>query len=167
MSTKKEINYKKIVYALLYMFLIIIVLNVFCIMYGVLKVKEASITDINREIKKTVDVSNMVNGDGKTLRKLYGINKEEVDKFLLYAPKSNMDADEILILKIKSQDDLKAIKEKVQSRIDKQEKSFMQYRPKEYEIIKKCVLKEEGEYLIFIISKDSSMIENIVDSCFK
>ena len=77
-----------------------------------------------------------------------------------------MDADEILVLKTKSQDDLKVIKEKLQSRIDKQEKSFMQYRPKEYEIIKKCVLKEEGEYLILIISKDSSKIEKTVDDCF-
>ena len=166
MIREEKINYKKIAYSLLYLLLIVIVLNVFTMMYNVIKVKDASVTDINRNLKKTPYISRMTKGDSRTLRRQYGINKDEAEKFLLYAPKSNMDADEILVLKTKSQDDLKVIKEKVQSRIDKQEKSFMQYRPKEYEIIKKCVLKEEGEYLILIISKDSSKIEKTVDDCF-
>ena len=67
MIREEKINYKKIAYSLLYLLLIVIVLNVFTMMYNVIKVKDASVTDINRNLKKTPYISRMTKGDSRTL----------------------------------------------------------------------------------------------------
>jgi len=109
----------------------------------------------------------MNEGDALKLKKLYYINKNDIENFILYAPKTNMDANEILILKAKSETDLEELKTKVQGRIEKQSSSFKSYRPEEYEIINNKVLETKGQYLILIISSESRDIKAAIDRNFK
>ena len=59
------------------------------------------------------------------------------------------------------------IKEKVNARLEKQSESFKNYNPEKYKIIENAILEEEGQYLIFIISEDSSSIYKLIKDNFK
>ncbi|WP_053955375.1 DUF4358 domain-containing protein [Inediibacterium massiliense] len=130
------------------------------------KSKDVSIEDINQKINQEVDLSSMVKGDMEQLEKLYDIEKEKVDSFVLYTASTNIKADEIAIVKVKDSNDIEKVQEAFQNRIDKQSKAFQDYLPEEYFLIENHVLKNNGEYIIFIISKDTQKIEEIVDGCF-
>lgn len=153
-------------YKFQYCILATLVIISFVGLYNVIKEKEVSIGQINDKIVKVTDINQMDKGDNVKLRKLYYINKSEVEDFILYAPKNNMQSNEILIVKAKSQDNIKDLKSKMQKRIDKQSDSFKSYRPEEYKIISKHVLKEKNQYIILIISKDVKKIEQSVDEIF-
>ena len=138
-------NYKN--YKNYYYILAVAILIIFIALYQVLKVEDI--------------------GDSSKLRKLYYINKNEVEDFILYSPKSNMDANEILILKAKSEEDIDKLKVKVEGRIKKQSDSFKSYRPEEYDIISNRVLDIKGKHLILIISRESEEIEALINKDFK
>ncbi len=150
-----------------YYILIATVLITFIALYQVLKVKDAEMDSLRKNLSQVIDDEQMDIGDSSKLRKLYYISKNEVEDFILYAPKSNMDANEVLVLKGKSEEVIQQLKVKVEGRIKKQSDSFNSYRPEEYDIISNRVLDIKGKYLILIISKDSATIEATINKEFK
>ena len=122
--------------------------------------------EINTSILKTADLTNMVQGDVKKLRKLYYINKNEVENFILYAPKTNMDANEVLVLKGKDEESVKILRDKIEARVDKQSDSFASYRPELKEVIDDYELKEKGQYLYLIISEENKKINKAIEKNF-
>ncbi|MGN9162186.1 DUF4358 domain-containing protein [Clostridium sulfidigenes] len=150
-----------------YYILIATVLITFIALYQVLKVKDADMDSLRKNLSQVIDDEQMDKGDSSKLRKLYYISKNEVEDFILYAPKSNMDANEVLVLKGKSEEVIQQLKVKVEGRIKKQSDSFNSYRPEEYDIISNRVLDIKGKYLILIISKDSATIEAAINKEFK
>ncbi|MBE6059997.1 MAG: DUF4358 domain-containing protein [Clostridium sulfidigenes] len=150
-----------------YYILIATVLITFISLYQVLKVKDADMDSLRKNLSQVIDDEQMDIGDSSKLRKLYYISKNEVEDFILYAPKSNMDANEVLVLKGKSEEVIQQLKVKVEGRIKKQSDSFNSYRPEEYDIISNRVLDIKGKYLILIISKDSATIEAAINKEFK
>lgn len=149
-----------------YYILAAVIFTVFVGLYNVLKFKEPNMVELKEKIVREADLSNMVEGDVQKLRKLYYINKNEIEDFIFFAPKTNMDANEILIIKAKSQEELTDLKTKVEGRLEKSSNSFQSYRPEQYEIIKNKVLKVNGNYLVLIVSDKVSEIEKIIDEEF-
>jgi len=150
-----------------YYILIATVLITFIALYQVLKVKDADMDSLRKNLSQVIDDEQMDIGDSSKLRKLYYISKNEIEDFILYAPKSNMDANEGLVLKGKSEEVIQQLKVKVEGRIKKQSDSFNSYRPDEYDIISNRVLDIKGKYLILIISRDSATIEAAINKEFK
>ena len=129
--------------------------------------KTPSIIDIDEKIKKTVDVSNMDIGDSEKLEKLYDIDVEDLEDFVLYIPSTNIEANEIAILKVKDTNKIDDIKYKISARVEKQATNFKDYLPDEYFLIEKYVLKMKDNYILFVISEDAEIIEDIFDESFK
>lgn len=149
-----------------YFILVAVVLITFIGLYNVLKIKEPDMEKLKTKILDSADLNNMVEGDAQRLRKLYYINKNQVEDFILYAPKTNMDASEILVLKAKDVEGVKHLKEKVEARVDKQSESFASYRPELKTVIDDYKLKEKGQYLYLIISGDNKKIDKAIEKNF-
>ena len=149
-----------------YLILVSIVLIAFIGLYNVLKIKEPDMAVLKTKILNTADLTNMVEGDLKKLRKLYYISKNNIEDFIFFAPKTNMDASEILILKATEQGDIDQLKDKVEARLEKSANSFESYRPEQYQLLNSKVLKVRGDYLILIVSKDAKEIEKVIDEEF-
>lgn len=103
--------------------------------------KQPSIQNIVEEINNKVDISTMKEGDNDKLQKLYDIDDDKLEDFVLYTAPTNIEADEILILKVKDEKDLNNIKDKISKRVEEQSDSFKDYLPDEYYLIEKHILK--------------------------
>ena len=155
-------NYKNYYYILT-----VAILITFIALYQVLKVKDVDMDSLRQSLSQIINSEHMDIGDSSKLRKLYYISKNEVEDFILYSPKSNMEANEVLILKAKNEEDIEHLKVKVEERVKKQSDSFKNYRPEEYDIISNRVLDIKGKYLILIISSESEKIESAINKEFK
>lgn len=163
---KRKLNKQK-KYNIYYLIEIAIIISLFIGLYPILSVKDADMTAIKNDLEKNINLDSVNIGDEKTLKNIYYININSIDDFVSYAPKSNMDVEEILILKIKKNENISEIKAKVTKRLEKQRGSFKNYSPEKYKIIEDTILEEEGQYLIFIISENSSSIYKIIKDNFK
>ncbi|MBF1052096.1 MAG: DUF4358 domain-containing protein, partial [Peptostreptococcus sp.] len=137
------------IYRKKYLVLALVVVLIFVLAYQLVKVKNLDFATLGANIEKKVSMENFVKGNDLSLRKLYGINKIEVEKYISYVPKSNMMANEILIVKAKPEY-ADAILARIQKRVDAQSKSFKNYAPDQYKIMSSSLLKKKGDYIYFI-----------------
>lgn len=134
---------------------------------NIIQTKNPSVSEIVTNIKSATDLSTMQQGDKSKLRKLYSISNKNLEEFDLYAPKTNMEANEIVILKVKNQDDIDGLKENIEKRIERQAESFKSYRPEQYELLESHIFIVKGKYIISVVSKDADKIKKAVDDSFK
>ena len=157
----------KFKYKIYYRLLAVLVVVVFVGLYKVLEVKDINISEIRNAIINSTDVSVMDEDDGTKLRKLYGVNKYDLDQFIYYGPKSNMEANEILIIKPKNDSDAEKIEKAITNRINTQSDSFRNYNKEQYEILSNHILEKKDGYIILLISKDNEKIKQSLDYVFK
>ena len=157
----------KFKYKIYYRLLAVLVVVVFVGLYKVLEVKDINISEIRNAIINSTDVSVMDEDDGTKLRKLYGVNKYDLDQFIYYGPKSNMEANEILIIKPKNDSDTEKIEKAITNRINTQSDSFRNYNKEQYEILSNHILEKKDGYIILLISKDNEKIKQSLDCVFK
>ena len=129
------------IYRKKYLVLALVVVLIFVLAYQLVKVKNLDFATLGANIEKKVSMENFVKGNDLSLRKLYGINKIEVEKYISYVPKSNMMANEILIVKAKPEY-ADAILARIQKRVDAQSKSFKNYAPDQYKIMSSSIYKK-------------------------
>lgn len=157
----------KFKYKIYYRLLAVLVVVVFVGLYKVLEVKDINISEIRNAIINSTDASVMDEDDGTKLRKLYGVNKYDLDQFIYYGPKSNMEANEILIIKPKNDSDTEKIEKAITNRINTQSDSFRNYNKEQYEILSNHILEKKDGYIILLISKDNEKIKQSLDYVFK
>ncbi|MGH1280429.1 DUF4358 domain-containing protein [Bacillus basilensis] len=130
-------------------------------------VNSLSATEIGEKIEHVTNLEEMKVGDSKKLQKLYNINTDEVESFVLYTAPTNIKADEIAVIKVKDKKNVENIKNKISNRVEKKSKSFKDYLPNEYFLIEKHVLKTKDNYILLAISKDADKAEKTFDEIFK
>ncbi|KMY32137.1 hypothetical protein ACZ11_08255 [Lysinibacillus xylanilyticus] len=126
-----------------------------------------SALEIGEQIRHITNLEDMKEGDNKKLQKLYNINADEVESYVLYTAPTNIKADEIAVIKVKDMKNINNMKEKISNRIEKRSISFKDYLPEEYFLIEKHVLKTKDSYILLAISKDSDQIEKTFDKALK
>lgn len=154
------------IYRKKYLVLALVVFLIFVLAYQLVKVKNLDFATLGANIEKKVSMENFVKGNDLSLRKLYGINKIEVEKYISYVPKSNMMANEILIVKAKPEY-ADAILARIQKRVDAQSKSFKNYAPDQYKIMSSSVLKKKGDYIYFISYENVDLINKIIKANYE
>ena len=154
------------IYRKKYLVLALVVVLIFVLAYQLVKVKNLDFATLGANIEKKVSMENFVKGNDLSLRMLYGINKIEVEKYISYVPKSNMMANEILIVKAKPEY-ADAILARIQKRVDAQSKSFKNYAPDQYKIMSSSVLKKKGDYIYFISYENVDLINKIIKANYE
>ncbi|MFS0553801.1 DUF4358 domain-containing protein [Brevibacillus sp. 179-C9.3 HS] len=126
-----------------------------------------SATEVGEHIKQAVNLGEMKQGDITKLQKLYQIDPEEVEDFMLFTASSNVEADELLVLKVKDLNQVDVIKENVQKRIEAQTLKFKDYRPEEYHLVEKHVWRVKEKLILFAVSKEADQIDRAFEEAFQ
>ncbi|TQR46472.1 DUF4358 domain-containing protein [Paenibacillus popilliae] len=126
-----------------------------------------SAAKIEHQMKQSVKLDKLKKGDAHKLKKLYDLGSEQVEDFLLYTASSNVKADEIVVLKVKDESLIDSVKASIAQRIDAQAVKFKDYRPDEYALLEKHVLKVKSHYVLFVVSADAEQIKKAFDSALE
>ncbi|MNW27874.1 hypothetical protein D3C74_46810 [compost metagenome] len=118
-------------------------------------------------IMQAVNLNEMQRGDSEKLRRIYHIEASDVDDFVLYTAVSNVKADELAIIKVKDASEIEAVMDQIRQRVEAQTVKFKDYRPEEYALIEKHVLKSKDPFILFAVSKDIGRIERAFDDALK
>lgn len=92
-------------------------------------------------------------------KKYYGLNASDYEAVLYYAPISNMDAEELLVVKMKSTEQEEAVTEAILKRQSDKQNSFEGYAPEEYALAQNYILSVKGSFVLFVIDEAAVEIE--------
>lgn len=130
-------------------------------------VEPLSAAEVGDRVVQAVSVPDMKPGDAEKLEKLYRIEAAEIEDFILYVASSNVQADELAVIRFKDEKLAERSREKFAQRIETQAAKFKDYRPELFFLIEKHVWKAKGRYVLFAVSKEAEPIERAFDDALK
>lgn len=129
-----------------------------------LKQQESKVpfTEVRSKLTAAVSSDRMELSTARFLKKYYGLNADDYEGVLLYAPLTNMDAEELLLIKCKDASQVEAVKDAMMQRQQTKETTFEGYAPEQYDLCQNYILDEQGTYLLLIISPDAETIDKVL-----
>lgn len=100
-------------------------------------------------------LSDMVNEDRAGLRRCYGISAADTEGFYFRRSSSNMEADELLIVKASDEAAANALLPAAQGRLSALHESFDHYGVSEVSKLNKAIVSVRGQYLFFAVSDNA------------
>ena len=107
----------------------------------------------------SADMTNMQPAGNQMVKRLYGIDPSDYDFCRLYSPGTNMDVDELLLIKLSDRSQEQSLLDAVESRLDGQKKAFESYGVEQMELLGNHSFAESraGFFLFVINSKDENI----------
>lgn len=144
----------------------IILLSLIISLSGIVHMKKPDLKQIENSIVSSTNVNQYTKATFLELKKNYGVYERDIDGFVYYAPKSSMDASEILVIKFKDPKQVEKVISVVNNRTTKRREMYKSYRPQEADILDSSYVEERGNYLIFVASKDVNKIKESISNTF-
>lgn len=118
-----------------------------------------SIEELEKNISEEIEFEKMERGDSKSLKRFYKLNINDYEGVILYTPKSTMDVNEVLIVKVKDKSQIESLQDSIDSRINYQLQSFEGYGPEQCNLVDNYELKIKGNFVFFAISENVDQIK--------
>lgn len=129
--------------------------------------KQADLGKVMTDIKAKLTNTEMMDLAKEDLMPNYGIDAADVKQFAARVDSTGIKGDEIVLVEGKDADAAKRIKEKLDARYKQKEVEMKDYLPEEYAMLKKCTVKQDGNYISMIVSPQYEELNKIYDSAIK
>ena len=105
---------------------------------------------------ESVAKQGMEQAEARMVKRFYGLNPKDYEGAVLYAPIDNMDAHEMFLVKLKDNSQKKQVQDAIRERLDTQLKSFEGYGAEQTALLKKHVLLEKGNFVLYVVGEHAS-----------
>ena len=127
------------------------------IMFGGNTVSNADIADVEAAVTAEINMTNMLSGDNKMIKRFYGLDPAQFESIVLYYPTTNMMAEELLIVKLSNMGQQEAVRAAVEARIATQKTTFEGYGVEQFEMLSNnAVVEVRGNYILFVVNANSA-----------
>ena len=143
------------------------VLLVLIFLIGKLSANRSSNTsfeDMSAAVCDAAALDTMQLADNQMVKRLYGLDPNDYEGVLLYYPTSNMGAEELLLVKLSSTDQLDTVTDAVNARVQSQKNSFEGYGVSQYEMLENCVIETTGNYVLLVVASDPTPVRQAFKS---
>lgn len=128
------------------------------------KASNAAVEDVEAAVTGTVSTEAVEKSTDRMVKKFYGLSAENYESAVFYAPKSNMTAQELLIVKLADTSQAEAVAEAIEERRKTQMNIFEGYAPEQYDMLENhYILDVRGNYILYIVHEDAQA----ADKAFK
>ena len=95
---------------------------------------DAALDDVTAAVIAQLDTSNVQPADNQMIKRLYGLQPSDYEGVCLYYPSSNMDAEELLIVKLQDAAQQQSVLDAVERRLQTQKNSFDGYGIEQFDL---------------------------------
>ncbi|MCF0146638.1 MAG: DUF4358 domain-containing protein [Eubacterium sp.] len=127
------------------------------------KVSTAAYEDVAAAVEEMADSSGMQKGDAQMIRRLYGLNPDDYLGMMLYYPSTNMNAEELLLVKLSEGKPDPEVEKQVVSAIEKRRQQQMDtfdgYAMEQYAMVEKALPDVQGNYVLYAAGEDADDVQ--------
>lgn len=137
---------------------ILVALIVCFMMYSLMgnRISKADFDSVWNAALAKADTAKMQEGSNQMIRRLYGLDPAQFDEIRMDYPKTNMGAEEILLVKMKNTDDQDVVRTAMESRKKTQMNNFNGYGTYQYAMLEKSQIVIRGNYALFVSAEHAS-----------
>ena len=117
-------------------------------------ISSAEFADVSAAVLPEVDTANMLEAENQMVKRLYGLDPVNFEGCALYYPRTNMDAEELLIIKLKDKSQQEEVKAALEARVQTQKTTFEGYGVEQMDLLNNyCVVDVRGNFALLVVSK--------------
>ena len=132
------------------------------------RVSKADFKDVKKAVEKTVKGDEtMLDGDNVMVKRLYGLDPADYDGVMLKYPSTNMNVNEVFLVKLKDVKQQEQVQEAIERRLATQKNNFENYGTNQYSILKKSVIDVQGNYIMFVVNEKTSPVVKAFENSLK
>ena len=119
---------------------------------------DVPVKTISQNMLKVTNTDGMSQGTTQDLKKYYGLNANDYDGVMLYIPDDVMSVNEILVVKLKNQEQANEVEQAVKKRLKTQKSSVEGYGVNQTKLLNSAITETKGNYVMMVISEDAEKI---------
>lgn len=121
-------------------------------LFGGNSLSDADTAAVEAAVTAQLDLSNLQKADNQMVKRLYGLDPGAYESCVLYYPTTNMQAEELLIVKLTEPAQADALKAAITARLETQKTSFDGYGIEQYDLLTThAVVEVRGNYVLFVV----------------
>lgn len=101
---------------------------------------------------------------GRILKKYYGLDPADYDGVVLYSPLTNMDAEELLVIRLADPSQKDAVEDAVRTRQQTRIGIYEGYAPEQLALCEQAVIDICGNYVLYVVHEHASEIDAVFRS---
>lgn len=118
----------------------------------------AAFSDVETAVTGAAQLDTMLPADHQMIKRLYGLEPGDYEGITLYYPTTNMGADEILLVKLKSTAQQESVKAAIDTRLAAQLSNFDGYGVSQCEMLERSVTLVQGNYILLVVAEDTAPV---------
>lgn len=118
----------------------------------------AAFSDVETAVTGAAQLDTMLPADHQMIKRLYGLEPGDYEGITLYYPTTNMGADEILLVKLKSTAQQESVKSAIDTRLAAQLSNFDGYGVSQCEMLERSVTLVQGNYILLVVAEDTAPV---------
>lgn len=144
-----------------FLFLLFLTMLVGCESYSE-ESQSPKISQIVDSIKAEIPLNFVTESNNtKSLKRFFSLNASDYEEVSLFSPSSSMDVEELLIVKVKSPEQVDIVETAIENRVDKQLQSFSGYAPEQCALLEDYVFKIKGNYIFYSVGEKAEEMKQI------
>ena len=124
--------------------------------------KASTFEDVKKIVEENINLESFSQEGNQGLAYNYEIKDTDIEKYLYYVSRTNIQTNEILILQAKSKEDIPALEDKINKRLENLKKDFEGYLPQQAELIDKKFYKVQDNLIILVVANDVDKLSGIL-----
>lgn len=120
------------------------------------KNSNSTLNAVTDSVIKSIKVDGMEESSNRLFKKFYGLNANDYEGVTLYVPITNMNAEELLIIKLKDRSQAESVTKAINSRLETQKSSFEGYGIEQFDLLENHILDVQGNFILYIVHPDAA-----------
>ena len=111
--------------------------------------------EVRAEVEKSFDTSELKEQDSSAFKRNFGLNAAGYAGVAYYSAESTISASEVLMIRIKSDDQIQEITDAIDKRIESRKNDFRDYLPEQAGLLDNAKQSVRGAYVFYAVSPDA------------
>lgn len=120
---------------------------------------DASIDDVSQAVIEAMgdNMETMKEADGRAFKRDFGLSANDYEGVVYYAPASNMEATEVLVVKLSDTSQQQGLRDAVETRVSQQLNTFEGYAPEQAGLMQDAVVDVRGNYVLYAVGSNAQV----------
>ncbi len=112
-------------------------------------------SEVEQAVESQVDRVALSKEDDQTFKKEYALNAADYQGVMLLASPAHLDAEEVLLVKVKNDEQMQEVEEAIEQHIATRRKDFEGYMPEQVLLLDEALVTVRGNYIFMAISENA------------
>lgn len=134
---------------------------IFCIMFTGESDSKTEIADMEAEVMAQEYMGTMQKSDELMIKKVFGLNAADYEGAFYYKGSEALDVCELLIIKLKSDEQSAAVQDAITDRVEEQIQNFTNYGTNQIQLLETCEIEIKGNYCFYVVSEHAAQFKQL------